>query len=270
MKYTPRQPKINNNVSPVSPLKELLLLTGGALAIVVGLYGLLGLALDLIVPRLSVDFENRLGGLLAHAVPASREGTSPQQRWVQDLTDRFQHRCVKLPYSFRIHISPQKEVNALALPGGRIVVFQGLLDQISSENELVFVLGHEMGHYAHRDHLRGLGRSLVFMSLAVFLFGPDNSAASFLAHTMGLVELSFSRQQEVAADEFGLAALNCLYGHVGGATDFFGKIHADRDPGAWGHYFTSHPANARRIAHLNALARQRGYSTGAVRGVPQF
>ena len=46
-------------------------------------------------------------------------------------------------------------MNAVALPGGNIVVFAGLLKEIKSENELAMILGHELGHFAHRDHLRG-------------------------------------------------------------------------------------------------------------------
>ncbi|MGB5987513.1 MAG: M48 family metallopeptidase [Desulfobacterales bacterium] len=269
MKYTPRQPKTNVNVTPTSPLRELLVLTVGLAAILVGLYFLLGLAVDVIVPRLSTGLETKLGAMVTRSLEAPAD-ESRHQRWVQDLTDRIQARCARLPYLFRIHIRPGSDVNALAFPGGHIVVYQGLLDAVVSENELAFVLAHEMGHYAHRDHLRGLGRAVVFMALAAILLGPDSSAADFLVNTLGLAELSFSRQQEGAADQFGLKALNCLYGHVGGSTDFFAKIPEARDPGKWGHYFTTHPANARRILDLKAQARQKGYVAGPLLALPGF
>ena len=62
MKFTARQPGINVNVSPTHPLKEFAILAGGLLAIVVGVYLALGLAVDLIVPRLSMDLEKKLAG----------------------------------------------------------------------------------------------------------------------------------------------------------------------------------------------------------------
>ena len=114
--------------------------------------------------------------------------------------------------------------NAMALPGGNIVVYTGLLDRVASENELAFVLAHELGHYAHRDHLRGMGRALVFAVIAGLLFGPDSGTGSLLAGALGLTELSFSRRQETRADAFAVAALHCAYGHVGGSTDFFDRI----------------------------------------------
>ncbi len=46
-----------------------------------------------------------------------------------------------------------------------MVVFTGLLEKMTSENELAFVLAHELGHYDHRDHLRGLGRAALGTTL---------------------------------------------------------------------------------------------------------
>ncbi len=47
---------------------------------------------------------------------------------------------------------------------------------------------------------------------------------------LNITELSFSRGQETAADEFGLDVLQCAYGHAAGATDFFRKIPVSQDP----------------------------------------
>ena len=60
MKYTPRRLKTNVNVTPTSPLKDLVVLVGGLLAIGVGIYVLLGFAVDLIAPRISIDLEKKL------------------------------------------------------------------------------------------------------------------------------------------------------------------------------------------------------------------
>ena len=65
MKFTARHPGTNVNVSPTSPLKEFAVLAGGLLAIAAGIYLALGLAVDLIVPRLSMDLEQKLPGRLS-------------------------------------------------------------------------------------------------------------------------------------------------------------------------------------------------------------
>ena len=127
-----------------------------------------------------------------------------------------------------------------------------------------------MGHYAHRDHLRGVGRAFVFLTLSAFLFGPDSGVSNMLAHGLSLTELNFSRKQETRADEFALQVLNCAYGHAAGATDFFEKIPKEHDPGTFGHYFASHPENHRRISHLQDLIRSKGLDLATRKPVPKI
>ena len=261
MKFTARQPGINVNVSPIHPLKEFAILAGGLLAVVVGIYLVLGLAVDLIVPRLSMDMEKKLAGAFIGKI-VENEDAADTTRSLQALVDRLQDRCAPLPYTITVHVTESDAVNAAALPGGHMVVFTGLLAEMASENELAFVLAHELGHYANRDHLRGMGRALVLMTASTLLLGADNSINSMIGQGMALTELSFSRKQERQADEFALETLYCHYGHVADATSFFSKIPEDGDPGRFGHYFASHPENRRRISHLEDLAQARGYPTG--------
>jgi Zn-dependent protease with chaperone function len=261
MKYTPRLPERNVNVTPTSPLWEFFVLAGGLLAVVIGLYLVLGLAVDLIVPRISSAVEEKMGSLFLGTMapgPEHSDATAAAQRILDDLQDR----CTHLSYRFRISVHDSPAINALALPGGHIVIFTGLLEKVTSENELSFVLAHELGHYVHRDHLRAVGRALVFMLISTALLGPDNSLSTLLGGALNVTELNFSRKQEIWADAFAIDVLNCAYGHVGGAADFFRKIEKESDPGVFGHYFSTHPRNQERIADLRALARERGYESG--------
>lgn len=268
MKYTARQPKTNVNVTPTSPLKEFFVLTVGLIGIIVGVYMVLGLAVDLIVPHISPDLEKKMAGRFVGSFD-TRDDHSKQAAYVQSLVEEMQNHCTQLPYQFTIHIHKAPVANALAMPGGHIVVFSELLDTVTSENELAFILAHEMGHYANRDHLRGFGRAFVFMTISVMLFGPDSSVSKMLAQSLNLTELSFSRKQEYQADEFGLKTLNCAYGHASGAADFFEKIPKEQDPGKFGHYFASHPENRRRIARINNNIQTMGFKTAELKPLPE-
>jgi Zn-dependent protease with chaperone function len=263
VKFTPRHPGTNVNVSKTHPLKEFAILAGGLLAMVVGVYLILGLAVDLIVPRLSMDLEKRLAGAFMGRF-ADEDEFAETTRALQDLVDRLQKHCTTLPYNITVHVSSSDAINAAALPGGHMIVFRGLLAEMKSENELAFVLAHELGHYAHRDHLRGLGRALVFLTASTVLLGADNSVNEMIGQGLVLTELSFSRNQETHADEFALETLVCHYGHAADATAFFSNIPKSGDPGRFGHYFASHPENRRRIDHLETLIRDRHYSKGEV------
>lgn len=267
MKFTARHPGINVNVSPTHPLKEFALLAGGLLAIVVAGYLVLGLAVDLVVPRISLNLEKKLAKAFTGRFMESDELVRTT-RSLQMLVDRLQNRCAALPYPITVHLQPSDAVNAAALPGGHLIVFTGLLAEMTSENELAFVLAHELGHFVHRDHLRGLGRALVLMTASTVLLGADNSINDMIGQGMTLTELSFSRNQETRADAFALKTLFCYYGHVADATAFFTKIPREGDPGRFGHYFASHPENRRRIGHLEDLIRQRHYPTGSTLPLP--
>jgi Zn-dependent protease with chaperone function len=268
MKYTPRQPGSNVNVTPTSPLREFFLLTAGLLGIVMLIYIVLGLAVDLIAPRISTNLENKMGGLFVGSIEA-KDSDSIRGTYVRSLVEELQDRCVQLPYLFKVHIRQSPTVNAVALPGGHIIVFTGLLDRVASENELAFVLAHEMGHFAHRDHLRGIGRAFVFITISTLLLGTDSTVSKMLANALNLTEMSFSRKQETRADEFALETLHCDYGHVAGATDFFEKISKEKDPGKFGHYFASHPESRKRISHLENIIRSRGFKLGKRKPLPE-
>ncbi len=268
MNYTPRLPGRNHNVTEVSPLRELAVLLGGLLAIIIFAYLLLGLGADLLVSRISPATEQKLAALLSSHYGKPSQPT-PREIELQAIINKMeQSGCVDLPYPVSVHIVDSKTVNAMALPGGYITVFSGLLKIVRSENELAFVLGHELGHFKHRDHLRGLGRGLVFAFLAT-LTGTSESAVSQLAiKAVQVTESGFSRSQEAAADAYSLHILNCVYGHVGGATDFFIHMPKKLDPGHIGHYFASHPENKKRIQALIALQRKKGYRSGPLIPLP--
>lgn len=268
MKYTPKLPEINDNVSPDSLLKEFAVLLGGLLGIVLAIYIGLGLLVDFLVPRMSIETEQRVAGFFSQLTDTAEKASS-RAAYLQGLTDELRARCAPLPYEIRIYVSENEMANALALPGGTIIVFSGLLETMGSENELAFVLSHELGHFHHRDHLRALGRSLVFMALSALVFGSDSSAGDLLAQSVGVSELGFSRIQEARADEFGVTAVNCFYGHMGGATDFFEKMGEDEDPMRFGQYFSSHPEVDERIRHLEDFGRANGFSSGPLDGLPE-
>jgi predicted Zn-dependent protease len=75
---------------------------------------------------------------------------------------------------YRILYIPQDTVNVIALPGDVIVVYQGLLKQLESDNELTIILGHELGHFENREHLRKLSKVwLIRVAIPSLLVNPS-------------------------------------------------------------------------------------------------
>ena len=91
---------------------------------------------------------------------------------------------------------------------------------------------------------------------------------------MGLVtqikQGSFSRDQELAADRFGLELVQKRFGHVAGSWRFFKRIgEMPETPSELGSYFSTHPHPENRIKKLKALALEKGWSsTGELSPLP--
>jgi len=153
-----------------------------------------------------------------------------------------------LPYS--LAILPDSAPNAFALPGGTILLTQGLLDSVGSDSGLAFVIGHELGHHQYRHTLKRIGRSLVFQTAMAMLFGA--SSRSVIHTSLTLAESSHSRGQERQADEFGINLVLRYYGNDGAALEFFKDLQAAAATGEadWAAFLSSHPLTEVRLAYL--------------------
>ncbi len=256
MKFTPKHIDENVNVSKTHPLAELAWLVGGMLLLALVFYLVLGVTADLAVAKIPIKAEAWLGEHFVDSFEANED--EPLRRRLQTLLDNLPAGSPLHQYTFTVLLVKNEEVNALALPGGHIVVFSGLVEQAESENELGMVLAHELGHFAHRDHLKRLGRGLGLTVAAMLVFGEDSAISRLVSNLFLVTESSYSRQQESDADRFGLELLVNSYGHAGGATDFFarvGKKAGSRVP----YLLASHPHPDDRIEELQRLIRENGY-----------
>ncbi len=246
-----------NNVTDVHPLRELGLLLVGIGGATIVLTLVLAFFIDGVVRFLPAEWEARaFSGLWEELDPVSddRQGAS------QELLDRLSLHWQENPYQLRLFVIDAPEPNAFALPGGAIGVTRGLLDDVESENELAFVLAHELGHFERRHHLRGLSRSLALG--LVFGAATGGSSGTLLTEWVSNVtQLGFAREHELEADRFGLGLVVAEYGHTGGAADFFEKLPetgagAIHRMAAW---LATHPVSPERIAALKRVARQEGW-----------
>ncbi len=164
-------------------------------------------------------------------------------------------RCANLPYDIKLHIDNTDEVNAFAVPGGYIYLTKGILAKIESENELAFVLGHELGHFKHKDYLRSMGYKLTLYLVAKLLGSNYGTAASI---PLTISSAKYSQSQEFAADAYGLEVMNCAYGTVNGATRIFEKMDDGKE---WMHFVATHPGFKKRIETMRKISAKKGYDT---------
>ena len=157
--------------------------------------------------------------------------------------------------------------NAVALPAGRIILFRGLVEKIGSEEALAMVIAHELGHYAHRDHLRGLGRGLVLMAIGIML-GADANAPGIIMPSIETLDLKFSRRQEQAADYFAIEAVFKAYGKVGEGLKLYDILDEAEPQGFRFVLFSTHPDTLQRKDNLVILIASRQYPKGPATLLP--
>lgn len=264
MKYTAALPEHNDNVSHEHPLKDFFLLLAALVAVAALAFWLLGLMIDSVVDRLSPEAEARLNKLVAVDAGAAPKREAAKQARLQALVDGMKA-CAQVDVPARVTLVNSTHPNAAVVPGGRIIVFAGLIDKVKSENGLSFVLAHELAHVANRDHLRAMGRGIVLYGIASVLTGSDSGVSQMLAPVGHLGQASYSRERESLADDKALQILNCRYGHAGGATELFESLKSG-DGGMVGmsHYLSSHPSMQHRIDAVKASIRAHGMQSGTV------
>jgi Zn-dependent protease with chaperone function len=112
-----------------------------------------------------------------------------------------------LPYPLRVSVLDHFMINAVALPGGRIVIFRGLLDEASSPEEVAGVLAHEIGHEMHHDPTRMALRAAGTAGILGMVLGDVFGASVVVVTTDAVLNASYQRKAEAAADRTAFALL---------------------------------------------------------------
>src|SRR5690554_545068 len=148
MRFEPRAPidDENVNVTPVHPVKEALTLTAGIIAVGVVGFLLVGILVEQIVVRLPPEVETSTFGALLSDIEQRSDEPDTDERLLaaRDVLRRLLSHAPSSSYRHRVELLSMRDSNAFALPGGAIMLTRGFLDSVESENELAFVLGHEL------------------------------------------------------------------------------------------------------------------------------
>jgi len=227
----------------------------------------------MIAPLIPVAWEKALGDRVVEDIAmlfgglkkggAKRCEAAPGRAALNRLARRLTGRA-RLPYPVTVLVLDIGMVNALATPGGNIVVFRGLLKQAQSPEEVAGVLAHELGHVVARhpaqSAARSLGVSLVFDML---LGGFGGGAAGSFGQAM--LSSAYSRDAEREADAIGTDLLRKARISTTGFVAFFERL--AKQSGSMEQalaFLSSHPPSAERAA--NARAKGPANPTPALSG----
>ncbi|SHH00885.1 Peptidase family M48 [Flavobacterium fluvii] len=165
-------------------------------------------------------------------------------------------------YQWEYKLVDNKDVNAWCMPGGKIVVYSGILPVTKDDNGLATVLGHEVSH-ALANHgaqrmsasqLQGIGAA----GLAVATGGQSAENQQMWQQVYGIGSqvggmLPFSRSHESEADKIGLILMAIAGYNPEESIVFWQRMSAQSGGGAPSEFLSTHPSDATRIANLKIL-----------------
>jgi len=160
-------------------------------------------------------------------------------------------------WQWEVNTLATEELNAYAMPGGKIIVYEGIVKKLSlGDAEIAAIMGHEIAH-ALREHSRERVSRQYAQQLAISgaaaLAGVNTNVAD-LANMVANVtfQLPFSREQEAEADTVGLELMARAGYDPNAAVSLWQKMVAaqkQQQP----EFLSTHPAPATRIENLQAL-----------------
>jgi predicted Zn-dependent protease len=158
-------------------------------------------------------------------------------------------------WNWQFNVQKTQELNAYCMPGGRIMVYSGLIESLkTTDDELAAVIGHEIAH-ALREHTRervsrAYAQQLV-LSGAAAVAGVGEGTAS-IANMVAEVtfQLPFGRDQESEADTIGLELMARAGYDPRAAVNLWTKMSAAAGPGGTPEFLSTHPAAKERIKDI--------------------
>ena len=158
-----------------------------------------------------------------------------------------------LPIPLNPAVVRKSEANAFALPGGRVYVFQGLIDKSETPDELAGVLAHEIGHVAHRDGTRSVLQAAGLSFLFGMLLGDFVGGGAVVVVAKTVLQSSYSRDVEASADAYSVDLMIRLKADPHALAVILKRIAGDAE--GWSKLLLDHPETKDRIAAIEAAPR---------------
>lgn len=174
-------------------------------------------------------------------------------------------------FQWEYNLFKVNQVNAFAMPGGKIAVYDGILPKTKNEVGMAVVIGHEIAHVVARHSAERYSQQVAAQYggaiLGAVLGGSSATVQNGVSLLYGIggqiMLLKYSRNQEYEADELGLIFMAMAGYNPNEAITFWERMTADKAKGV-SDFMSTHPSDEKRIARLKEIAPKamQYYKTG--------
>ncbi len=181
-------------------------------------------------------------------------GSNKYSRRLARLTDGLTS-VDGIPLNFKVYLT--NDVNAFACADGSVRVYSGLMDRMT-DDEVLGVIGHEIGHVAHKDTKNAFKQALINSAILDGIASTGSTAAALTQSQLAqigtsLISAKYSRSQESNADDYGYDFLKANGKNPWTMAMAFSKLESMESAGqtsGMAQMFSSHPATPERIRHI--------------------
>ena len=167
-------------------------------------------------------------------------------------------------FAWEFNLVKDTQVNAFCMPGGKIVVYEGLLTVAKTEAELAVVLGHEIAHAVAKHSNERMSQQILAEYGMAILSGALSKKSAAVQETattvfglgaqLGMM-LPYSRKHEYEADYMGIVFMEIAGYDSAAAVEFWQKM-ASLGGSSVPEFLSTHPSDAKRIANLQKNMEQ--------------
>ena len=201
-------------------------------------------------PPMSNDIEQtkevkRVGNRIAHAVEKYMK--------LENQSHRIKN------YKWEFNLVDQNTVNAWCMPGGKVVVYKGIMPVAQSEEGLAVVMGHEIAHAIARHGNERMSQGILAqagtMTAAAFMKEKPEATQLLFLGAIGIATnvgvLAFGRNQESEADKLGMVFMALAGYQPEEAVPFWERMKAASGGGGTPEFLSTHPSHDTRIKRIN-------------------
>ena len=165
-------------------------------------------------------------------------------------------------FEWEFNLIDSKQVNAWAMPGGKVVVYSGILPVALNEKGLAVIMGHEIAHVVADHGNERMSQGLIFqfggMALSTALSNKPQQTRELWMQVYGAgaqygVMLPYSRLHESEADHLGLVFMAMAGYDPRSAVDFWKRMAKVKSGKAPPEFLSTHPSDERRIQDIRNL-----------------
>jgi len=163
------------------------------------------------------------------------------------------------PYEFTFDVIDSKEVNAFALPGGPVFFYTGLLEKMTTVDQVAGIIGHEithvrLEHWARQVEDANKKAAGVTILNEIFRGGKIGEVAGNVV--LALDQLKYSRKHEIQADGDGFVVVSGMGYNPQGMIDVFRMFEQMKGKGGDPEIMKTHPDDKKRIQRLEDLIKK--------------